>query len=225
MYGTLKSFPKQKNVPRDHGKTWDWDSGRYLGAIPEAEETYNVVGNMNEYGLAIGETTFGGVSPLSAGNGIIDYGSLIWLTLQRSRNATEAIRTMDELTQKYGYASGGESFAISDPHEVWLLEMISKGPQALGSVWVARKVPEGFVCGTANQARIRTWPRDDLSNKWSHDVVDVARAHGLYNGTDADFSFSDTYNPVSYISGRVSEIRVWNFFRQVATEENFGKSI
>ena len=225
LYGTLKSFPALSNVPAGTKvQINDWDSGVYLGEIPQAENTYSVVGNANEHGLAIAETTFGGTAPFNKGNdgAVLDYGSLIWLTLQRARNASEAITVMDSLTNKYGYASGGESFAISDPNEVWLLEMISKGEREIGSVWVARKVPEGFVCGTANQARIRTWPRDDPeNNRWSKDVVDVARRAGLFNGTDEEFSFSDTYNPVSAAGPRVSEIRVWNFFRQVTEEAGF----
>ena len=138
---------------------YEWDTGKYMGKIPQAAQTYNVIGNMNEYQLAIGETTYGGRKELESQPGaIIDYGSLIYITLQRAKNAREAIVVMTDLVERYGYASSGESFSISDPDEVWILEMIGKGEGEKGAVWVARMVPDGYVCAHANQARITTFP-------------------------------------------------------------------
>ncbi len=223
LYGTLGFYPAADHPPNARRECYDWDSGKYLGSIPEAAHTYNVVGNVNEHQLTITETTFGGLGQFSSQKGaVIDYGSLIWITLQRAKTAVEAITVMDELMQKYGYASNGESFSIGDPNEVWIMEVMSKGEGELGSVWVAQKIPDGYVSGHANQARIRTFVKDDPStSRFSHDVVDFARKHGLYNGTDADFSFSDTYDPVSFVSARMCECRVWNMFRQVAAESDF----
>lgn len=196
--------------------------GTYLGEIPEAPETYNVVGNLNEYGLVITESTFGGLIELacSRNTGLMDYGSLEYVTLQRSKTAREAISTMGHLVEEYGYASTGESFSIADQEELWYMELIGKGRHEKGAVWVARRVPQGYVTGHANQARITTFPRNDPENTlYSEDVVSFARDIGLYNGSDEDFSFSDTYDPVTFDGARFCEARVWSFFSHVMGEE------
>lgn len=196
--------------------------GTYLGEIPEAAETYNVVGNVNEHGLIITESTFGGLSELVCTRrvGLMDYGSLIWVTLQRSRTAREAIAMMGFLVSEYGYASTGESFSIADQNELWYLELIGKGSYEKGAVYVARKVPDGYVTGHANQARITTFPLDDPENCiYSPDVISFARSIGLYDGSDEDFSFSDTYDPVTFEGARFCEARVWSFFSHVMGAE------
>lgn len=213
---------------------YDWDSGKYLGKIPQAAQTYNVVGNMNEHQLAIGETTFGGREELANQAGaIIDYGSLIYLTLQRAKTAREAIAVMTDLVAKYGYASSGESFSISDPNEIWIMEMIGKGQGEKGTVWVARLVPDGYVCAHANQARITTFPLEgrssvssdnmkkiydpDITTIYAKDVISFAKQKGYYpqDGKNADFSFSDSYAPVDFSGARACEIRVWAFFNAI----------
>ncbi len=240
LYGELYYRAAAKFPKGTEFDVIDWDSGRPLGKIKQAAETYNVVGNMNEYQLVIGETTYGGVAELEHCEGIIDYGSLIYITLQRAKNAREAIKTMAELVAEYGYASEGESFSIADPNEVWIMEIIGKGPKMdnkkwnNGAVWVARRVPDGYVCAHANQARITTFPmekasKNSISSKnlkkifdkdidvvYAEDVVDFARMKGLYKGTDEEFSFSDTYNPVTFSGARACEARVYAFFNRVA---------
>ena len=244
-YRAAASFPKGTEF-----EVIDWDSGRPLGKIKQVENTYSVVGNMNEFQLVIGETTYGGVDCLQHCDGIIDYGSLIYITLQRAKNAREAIKVMAELVEEYGYASEGESFSIADPDEVWIMEMIGKGKPHYdtikgkpvlnkkwnnGAVWVARRIPDGYVCAHANQARITTFPmekasKNSISSKnlkkifdknidvvYAEDVVDFARMKGLYNGTDENFSFSDTYNPVTFSGARACEARVYAFFNRVAS--------
>jgi dipeptidase len=210
----------------------EWDTSKLLGKIPQVAHTYAVVGNMNEHQLSIGETTYTGNESLIDTTGLIDYGSLIYFTLQRAKNAREAIKTMSELVSNYGYYSSGESFSIADPNEVWILEMIGKGPGNTGAVWVARMIPDGYVSGHANQARITTFPLendktsvsslniDQIFNKeittvYAYDVIDVARKHNLFNGKDKDFSFSDTYAPVDFGGARFCEVRVWSFFNKV----------
>lgn len=190
------------------------------------DETYNVVGNGNEHGLVIGESTFGGVPQLAQQAGaIMDYGSLIYVTLQRSKTAREAISTMSRLMDTYGYASEGESFSIADASgDVWIMEVIGRGDKygTKGAVWVARKVPDGYITAHANQARITTFPRDDPDNcLYADDVVDVAIFYGLYSPDDDPdlFSFSDTYDPVAFSGARFSDARVWSFFSTVADED------
>ena len=212
----------------------DWDSGRYVGQIPEVPHTYNVVGNMNEWQLAIAETTYGGLPNLENPEGLIDYGSLIYITLQRSKTAREAIKTMAELVANYGYISSGESFSIADPNEVWIMELIGKG-QEKGAVWVALRIPDGYVSGHANQARITTFPLATKQNKnsitsknidkllknpnidcvYAADVISFAKNNNLYAGPDGQFSFSDVYAPVDFSGARACEIRVWAMFNQV----------
>lgn len=216
MYGSLYHYPESNNSIGTMRDVYDWDSGNYLGQIEEALHTYNVVGNVNEFGLIIGETTFGGIESLQSQSAAkIDYGSLIWITLQRAKNAREAIHTIDRLMQTYGYASEGESFSIADPKEAWIMEIIGKGNYALGAVWVARKVPDGFISAHANQARITTFPLDDPSTcLYSQDVISFARKIGLYpdSMSDIDFSFSDIYDPVTFSGARFCDARVWSVF-------------
>jgi len=215
FYTTIYHYPAGVHNATATKKLWSWDYGVYLGEIPEASETYNVVGNVNEHGLIITESTFGGLLELecTGRDGIVDYGSLIWTTLQRAKTARQAIQTMSDLVNTYGYASTGESLSIADQDEMWYMELIGKGRKAKGAVWVARKVPEGYVTGHANQARITTFPLDDPDNcLYSPDVISFARDIGLYSGSDADFSFSDVYDPVTFEGARFCEARVWSYF-------------
>jgi dipeptidase len=214
LYGELYHYPPAKYKAGVLRKIIDWDSGRPMGSIPEAAETYNVIGNMNEHQVIIGETTFGGRPELTDTTGIIDYGSLIYLALQRSKTAREAIRVMTSLAEKYGFYSGGESFSIADKNEAWIMEMVGKGTGGKGALWVALRIPDGYICAHANQARITTFPKNDPENcLYAKDVIAYARTKGWYNGSDDDFSFSDTYNPVDFHGARFCEIRVWSFFK------------
>ncbi len=217
LYGTLYSYPAKKNDPGTMRDLHDWDSGVYLGQIPEAAETYNVIGNMNQFGLVIGETTFGGIASLQSQKGaLMDYGNLIWITLSRAKTAREAIKTLDTLMQDYGYYSEGESFSIADGSETWVMEIIGKGEGEKGSVWVARKIPSGYVCAHANQARITTFPMNDPDDTlYAADVISFARKLGLYSGSDVDFSFSDVYDPLTFTGARFCEARVWSMFGKV----------
>ena len=203
---------------------YEWDTGKFLGKIPQVRHTYSVVGNMNENQVAIGETTYGGIKQLHhQPDALIDYGSLMYLALQRAKTAREAIKVMTNLVAEYGYYSEGESFSVSDANEVWIFEMIGKGEGEKGAVWVARRVPDGYVCGHANQARITTFAfqkENDFSSTTqdtyhSSDVISFAREKGLFKGKDKDFSFSDTYAPVDFGAARFCEVRVWAMFRAV----------
>jgi dipeptidase len=215
LYGELYHWPAQKYPKGEMLKVYDWDSGKYMGEIAQALETYNVVGNTNEHQLTIAETTFGGRTELIDPNGIMDYGSLIYITLQRSKNAREAIRTMTDLVKKYGYGSGGESFSIGDPNEIWVLEMIAKGEENKGAVWVAVRIPDDCVSAHANQARIQQFPLNDPNNCiYSKDVISFARQKGYFTGKDEDFSFAQTYNPLDFGGQRFCEARVWSFFNR-----------
>ena len=204
-------------------QVYDWDSGKYLGEIPEVAHTYNVVGNMNEFGLSIGETTYGGVTALQQQDGaLIDYGSLIWITLQRAKTAREAIEVASSLMAEYGYASEGESFSIIDNNEAWVMEIIGKGNYEKGAVWVARKVPEGYVTAHANQARITTFPLNNPDEcVYSPDVISFAKDIGLYpkDASDSQFSFSDVYDAVTFSGARFCEARVWSFFGDIMGQE------
>jgi len=225
LYGTLGHYPAAKHGSGATRKIWDWDSGVYLGEIEEANETFNVIGNLNEHGLAIGETTFGGNSSLAGGKGVLDYGSLIWVTLQRAKTARQAISTFHELVTKYGYVSEGESFTIGDPQEVWVLEMIGKGQYEKGAVWVAKRIPDGHVSGHANQARIQDFPLDDPENcVYAPDVISFAEKVGLWDSSRprSEFSFADVYDPITFSGARMSDARVWSFFSLVAADEDFG---
>lgn len=214
LYGELYYWPGKIYAPGTMMDVNEWDTGKFLGRIPQVLRTYNVIGNMNEHQLAIGETTFGGRPELVDSTGLIDYGSLIYITLQRARNAREAIQVMTNLVDEYGYYSSGESFSIADPNEVWILEMIGKGAGNKGAVWVAVKIPDGYVSAHANQARITTFPLNDKENVlYSNDVISFAREKGYFNGVNKDFSFADAYAPLAYSAIRFCEARVWSAFR------------
>jgi dipeptidase len=217
LYGELYFRPAADYPAGTMMDVKEWDTGKYLGKIPQARHTYSVVGNMNEHQVAIGETTFGGRLELMDSTAIIDYGSLIYITLQRAKTAREAIKTIDQLLTAYGYASEGESFSISDPNEVWIMEIMPKGAGNRGAVWVARKVPDGYICGHANQARITTFPQNDPENcLFAKDVIEVARTKGYFTGKDEDFSFSDAYAPLNFEGIRFCDARVWSGFMKVA---------
>ena len=212
LYGELYFKPQADWATGSKLKVYDWDSGKYLGEIEQVPHTYKTIGNMNEHQLIIAETTFGGRHGLNNPDAIMDYGSLIYITLQRARTAREAIRLMDELTQKYGYFSEGESFSIADKEEAWIMEMVGKGAEK-GSVWVARRIPDGYVSGHANQSRITTFPLDDPDNcLYSKDVISFARKMGWFDGKDEEFSFRDAYCPLDFGGLRGCEARVWSAF-------------
>jgi dipeptidase len=218
LYGELYYMPAKDHPEGASRNIYEWDTGKFLGIIPELARTYSVVGNMNEFQVAIGETTFGGRKELESQTGaIMDYGSLMYVALQRSKNAREAIKVMADLVEKHGYYSSGESFSIADPNEVWILEMIGKGEGEKGAVWVAMRVPDGYISGHANQARITTFPLDDTQNcMYSKDVISFAREKGWFDGINKDFSFSDVYAPVDFGGARFCEARVWAGFNKVA---------
>ncbi len=214
LFGELYFHPAKDWPAGSMLEVHDWDSGHYLGKIPQVAHTYQTVGNMNEHQLIIGETTYGGRPELEKPNGIIDYGSLIYITLQRARTAREAIRTIDALLQEYGYASSGESFSIADKEECWIMEIIGKGEYEKGAVWVAIRIPDGYVCSHANQSRIHHFPLNDPENcLYAKDVISFARKAGFYSGSDADFSFCDTYNPLDFGGMRACEARAWSAMR------------
>lgn len=234
LYGELYHWPAMDWPAGSMLDVYEWDTGKFMGKIPQVAHTYNVVGNMNEHQLAISETTYGGRKELETQTGaIIDYGSAIYITLQRAKNAREAIVVMTDLIEKYGWASSGESISIIDPNEVWIIEIIGKGEGEKGAVWVARMVPDGYVSAHANQARITTFPLEgktsissDKMNKiydpnittvYAKDVISFAKEKGFYpqEGKNKDFSFSDTYAPVDFSGARACEIRVWAFFNAV----------
>lgn len=215
LFGELYHWPAKKYSQGEMLKVYEWDSGKYLGEIAQASQTYNVVGNMNEYQVTIGETTFGGREELADPDGIIDYGSLIYIALQRAKTAREAIKIMTDLVAEYGYYSGGESFSIGDPNEIWVLEMIGKGKGNRGAVWVAVRIPDDCISAHANQSRIHQFPLKDPKNcLYSKDVISFAREKGYYTGKDEDFSFSKVYNPLDFGGQRFCEARVWSFFNK-----------
>lgn len=215
LFGELYHWPAKKYSQGEMLKVYEWDSGKYLGEIAQASQTYNVVGNMNEYQVTIGETTFGGREELADPDGIIDYGSLIYIALQRAKTAREAIKIMTDLVAEYGYYSGGESFSIGDPNEIWVLEMIGKGKGNKGAVWVAVRIPDDCISAHANQSRIHQFPLKDSKNcLYSKDVISFAREKGYYTGKDEDFSFSKAYNPLDFGGQRFCEARVWSFFNK-----------
>lgn len=217
MYGRLLHFPAGKHAPGTMRKIVDGDTHQPLGEIPEAPETYNVMGNINEYQLAITETTFSGREELAPKNvvGGIDYVSLMQLGLQRAKTAREAIKVMTDLVARHGYSSTGESFSIADPNEVWVLEMIGKGDEAKGAVWVAVRIPDDCISAHANQSRIHKFNMKDKKNvMYSKDVITFARAKGYFQGKDADFSFSTAYSPADFGSQRWCDARAWSFFNK-----------
>lgn len=216
LYGELYHWAAKSYLPGETLKIYEWDTGKYLGEIAQVLQTYNVIGNMNEHQLAIGETTYGGRRELRDSTGIMDYGSLIYITLQRARTAREAIKVMTNLVEKYGYYSSGESFSIADPNEVWILEMIGKGAGRKGAVWVAVRIPDECVAAHANQARIHQFPLNDPENcLYAPDVISFAREKGYFEGKDSDFSFSKAYAPIDFGALRYCEARVWSFFNHV----------
>lgn len=217
LYGELYYWPAADYKPGTMVDVNEWDTGKFMGKIPQVAHTYQVVGNMNENQLAIGETTFGGRKELASQAGaIVDYGSLIYMTLQRAKTAREAISVMTEMVKEYGYASSGESFSIADAEEVWILEMISKGDGQKGAVWVAMKIPDGYISGHANQARITQFPLDNPKEcLYSPDVISFAREKGWFSGKNSEFSFSDTYAPVEFGGARFCDARVWAGFNKV----------
>ncbi len=217
LYGELYYTPARDHTEGSLRDIYEWDTGKFMGRIKQVKHTYNVVGNMNEHQVAVGETTYGGREELwHQPDAVMDYGSLMYIALERARTAREAIKIMTDLVAEYGYASEGESFSISDANEVWIMEMIGKGSTEKGAVWVARRVPDGYISGHANQARIQTFPMNDPDNcLYSSDVISFARKMGWYTGDDKDFSFSDTYNPVDFGGARFCDARVWSMFRRV----------
>lgn len=219
LYGELYHKPAADHPKGSMRKVIDWDTGVPLGEIPEVPHTYTTIGNMNEHGLAITESTWGGRHEL-LGSGIIDYGSLIYITLERARTAREAIKVMTDLVKDYGYASEGESFTIADPTEVWIMEMIGKGKTDKGAVWVARRVPDDCISGHANHSRIHRFPLNDKSGNsiYSPDVIKFARKQGYFSGKDEDFSFSLAYAVTDGGAVRGGDARVWSFFKKHGAE-------
>lgn len=219
LYGELFYWPAAKWAKGAMRQIIEWDSNKPLGFIPQPGQTYQVVGNMNEYQVAITESTWGGRPELEAANGIMDYGSLIYVALQRSKTAREAIKIMTDLVRDYGYASSGESFTIADKNEVWVMELIGKGPKKKGAVWVAIRIPDNAISGHANQARIQQIPFGDKENcMYEPDVVKLAREKGWFKGEDKDFSFQAAYNPYDAGGLRGCEARVWSFFRKYSKD-------
>ena len=217
MFGYLCHYPAATHPEGAMREVYDWDSGKFLGSIPEARQTYNVVGNINEHQLTIAETTFGGREELVNEEGIIDYGSLIYIALQRAKTAREAIDVMTSLVEEYGYYSSGESFTIADPNEVWIMEMIGKGPGRKGAVWVAIRVPDDCISAHANQARIRQFPLKDKKNcLYSKDVIKFAREMGYFSGKDSEFDFAEAYCPADFSGLRYCDARVWSYFNMYA---------
>jgi len=233
LYGELYFTPAAMHKDGEMIDIYEWDSGKYLGKIKQIKQTFSVVGNMNEYQVVIGETTFGGREELIDTTAILDYGSLIYITLQRAKTAREAIKIMTDLVAEYGYYSSGESFSIADPNEVWILEMVGKGSPkkdakgktiySKGALWVAIQIPDGYVSAHANHARITTFPFQKVNNFFdpkqtvfhSPDVISFARKAGYFTGEDKDFSFSDVYAPLDFGAARFCEARVWAMFNRV----------
>lgn len=220
LFGELYYHPAADWGKNSMLDVYEWDTHKFLGRIPQVPHTYQTVGNMNEHQLIIGETTYGGRSELWDSTGVMDYGSLIYIALQRARTAREAIRVIVDLADTYGYYSSGESFSIADKDEVWVMDLIGKGMKMengknvrKGIVWVARRVPDGYICAHANQSRISTFPLDDPENcMYAEDVISFAREMGYYEGPDEEFSFCDAYNPLNFGGMRGCEARAWSAF-------------
>ena len=215
LYGELYSQPAADHPEGSVRKIVEWDTGKPLGDIPEAPHTYATIGNMNEHGLTIAESTWGGREE-RAGTGLIDYGSLIYVTLQRAKTAREALKVMTDLVKEHGYASSGESFSIADPDEAWVMELIGKGKAGKDAVWVARRVPDGYISGHANHPRIHKFPLKDKSGEtlYSPDVIKFARSQGYFNGKDEDFDFSKAYSVTDFGALRGCDARVWAYFNK-----------
>ena len=218
LYGEMYRWPAATWPKGAMLEVKEWDTGKPLGKIAQVEKTYSVVGNMNEHQVAITESTFGGRHELVDTTGIMDYGSLIYIALQRSKSAREAIKVMTDLVKEYGYYSSGETFSIADKNEAWVMEMIGKGPGNKGAVWVAIRITDDCISAHANQSRIQQRPFDDKENcMYSPDVVSFAREKGYFKGKDADFSFAKAYCPYDFSALRGCEARVWSFFRKYDT--------
>lgn len=215
MYGNMFRHIGGTHKKGEMRKVVEWDTNKYLGEIPQAPVTYNVVGQMNEKQVSITETTFGGRSELVDSTGLIDYGSLIYIALERSATAREAIKIMTDLVEKYGYYSGGETFSICDKNEAWVMEMMGKGPSGHGAVWVAVRIPDDCICAHANQSRItkflKLFPKEDVI--YSKDCISFAKKKGFFKGDNKEFSFRDAYAPNDFSTNRYCEARVWSFFR------------
>lgn len=219
MFTGLCHYPAGTHAKGEMRKIIDYDTYVCHGEIPEAPVTYNVIGNINEYQVSIGETTFGGREELVDTTGLIDYGSLMYLGLQRAKTAREAIDVMTSLVAQYGYNSEGETFTICDPNEAWIMEMIGKGPGRTGAVWVAIRIPDDAICAHANQSRITTFDQKDKKNVlYSKDVIKFAREKGFFDGKDKDFSFNDAYAYPDFSGRRYCEARVWSFFNHFSND-------
>lgn len=237
LYGALSFLPAATYPAGSMCVIREWDTGKILGQIPQVSQTYSVVGNMNEHQLVIGESTWGGRSELSDTTALIDYGSLMYLALQRCKTAREAVEFMGQIVSQFGYYSSGESISIADGKEVWYLEIISKGMKMVqdkktkqwsnankGAVWVALRVPDGMISAHANHARITTFPLNDPQNcLYSKDVIEFAREKGFFSGSDAEFSYSDAYCPLDFGGARGCEARVWSMFRRACTDGSMEK--
>ena len=213
MFIGLCHFPAAKYPTGTMRLVYDWDTKEYHGQIPEAPETYNVIGNINEYQVTIGETTYGGREEMVDSTGILDYGSLIYIALQRSKTSKEPIQLMTTLTNKYGYNSERETFTICDPNEAWIMEMMGKGPGSKGTVWIAMRIPDNAICGHANQSRIGKFDMNDRANVlYAKDVIKFARSKKWFSGKDEDFSWKDVYAKPDFSGRRFCDARVWSFF-------------
>ena len=212
LYGELYFHPAAKWKAGAMLPITEWDTYRPTGQIPQVAQTFQTMGNMNQHQLIIAETTWGGREEQVNEDGVMDYGSLIYVTLQRARTAREAISTIVELANSYGYPSEGETFSIADTEEAWIMDLVGKGKEK-GIVWVARRVPDGYICAHANQCRITRFPLDDPQNcLYAPDVIDFARRQGWYEGKDEDFSFRDAYNPLDFSGARACDARAWSAF-------------
>ena len=219
MFGHLCHYPAGTHPKGSMRQIYDWDSGVYHGEIEEAPVTYNVIGNINEFQLSIGETTYGGREEMVDSTGILDYGSLIYVTLQRAKTAREAISVMTSLVEKYGYNSEGETFSICDPNEAWIMEMQGTGAGSKGVVWVAMRIPDDAICAHANQSRIGKFNMKDKKNVlYSKNVISYARKMGWFNGKDSDFSWKNTYAFPDFSGRRFCDARVWSFFNHYADD-------
>jgi len=219
-YGFLFYQKGGKHQPGEMRKLYHYESNNYLGEIPEADSTFAVIGLTNEHQVTIHETTWGGREELADSTGLFDYGSLMQVTLQRARTAREALKIMTDLVAQYGYQSEGESFTIADPNEVWVMDMIGKGPGGGAPVWVAVRIPDDCISGHANQSRIHQFPLKDKENCiYSKDVITFAKKKGYFTGKDKDFSFADAYNPLDFGGARYCEARVWSFFNKWGSED------
>lgn len=227
-YGTLVFMPAMTYSPGSTMAIREWGKGRLLGRIPQASQTYRVIGNMNEHQVIIGESTWGGLEVMrNDSSAILDYGSLIYIALQRAKSAREAIEIITSLADEYGYASSGESISIADPNEVWFLEIIGRAPKYVagkninkGAVWVAVRIPDGYISAHANQARIGTFPLNDPQNcLYAKDVISHAKDMGLYSGKDSEFNFAKVYGDADEATVRGCDARVWSFFKKHGAED------